>query len=347
MKTRLAKWGATIVALWVAAAVQGCGDDDASSATDMGAPDLGPPADPDLGPPDEPDLGMEEPDAFDAGPALEMSETFGPCQEDWQCPGDGAVCRRGAAGWPEGFCTVPCVDRLGCDFLGTYHYCIEAEDGSGSFCERKCVNGVDCERPGYTCIAGNAEGNLICIGLCSAELSCGAGAECNPDSADCVAEGSLPADAARVGDPCEGDDACLSGRCIEARSGTSPTGWNGGYCHGFCILPQGYNTNSFFGPENRLPQGTCPDGNVCYPAAGSLTRGDLGVCFDGCETDDDCRRDEGYSCLKDFGTASGDVRSLEYGVCVPVDCGETECPAGYVCTRIRTTSGTRDVCEPG
>ena len=109
MKTRLAKWGATIVALWVAAAVQGCGDDDASSATDMGAPDLGPPADPALGPPDEPDLGMEEPDAFDAGPALEMSETFGPCQEDWQCPGDGAVCRRGAAGWPEGFCTVPCV----------------------------------------------------------------------------------------------------------------------------------------------------------------------------------------------------------------------------------------------
>lgn len=324
-----------------------CGDDDGPTMDpDLGPADLGPAPDPDLGM-EAPDAGpADEPDAFDAGPPLEMSETFGPCQEDWQCPGEGAVCRRGEAGWPEGFCTIPCVDRLGCDFLGTYHYCLAAADGSGSFCERKCVNGVDCERPGYTCISGNDDGNLVCIGLCSEELTCGAGAECNPDSASCVAEGSLPTEASRVGQVCENDESCLSGRCIEAANATTPSGWNGGYCYGFCILPLGYNTNSFFGPEDRLPRGTCPEGNICYPAAGSLTRGDLGVCFAGCETDDDCRRDEGYGCLKSFGLASGDVRNLDNGVCVPIDCAETDCPTGYTCMRIRTTSGTSDVCAP-
>src|SRR5690606_33578722 len=70
---------------------------------------------------DTPNLDAGPPDA---GPPLMPSELFGPCQEDWQCPGEGAICRRATDGWPGGYCTVPCEDRTPCDFNGVYHHCV-------------------------------------------------------------------------------------------------------------------------------------------------------------------------------------------------------------------------------
>ena len=34
----------------------------------------------------------------DAGPQLMASHLFGACQADWQCPGEGAICRQPSDG---------------------------------------------------------------------------------------------------------------------------------------------------------------------------------------------------------------------------------------------------------
>lgn len=289
---------------------------------------------------------------MDAGPSdagsdagLQPSVLFGPCQEDSQCPGDGAICWRGADGYPEGTCTVPCVDRTPCDDGVVFNHCLMRTGETQSFCFQRCLNGVDCMRPGYTCIGNgsiDATDTGYCYGVCGGDVSCGPGAECNPYSGRCVAEGSVPTDGSPNGGTCTGDADCLSDNCITERNGTTPTGWNSGYCYGLCILPMGYNTNTLFS-EDTLPQGTCSAGNVCFPN-GSYTRGDLGLCFLGCTSDADCRADEGYRCRTSWRLASGDVRTFTNGICVPNDCPTTPCPTGFTCRTVTTSSGTSRVC---
>lgn len=305
-----------------------CGGDDDSrmEPVDAGPPDMGLP---DTGPPD-------------AG--LEMSYLYGPCVVNEQCPS--GLCRTAAEGFPEGYCSAPCEDRGPCmdPMTGVYHECALYEDGN-RYCVRKCMNGAGCEREHYSCIFPNdpeiADG--ICYGMCGADEDCGPGASCNVYSQECVPEGTAPTTGSVTGESCAADADCRSDWCIEAGSATTPSGWNGGYCIGPCILPLGYNTNTFFAGE-ALPAGTCADDQVCFPN-GSFTRGDIGICLDSCTTDEDCRAGEGYYCLKEIQLASG-VASYTNGVCLPIDCMERDCPAGYSCRTIRTTSGTDYVCAP-
>src|SRR5690606_5864553 len=110
-----------------------------------------------------------------AGPPLMPSELFGPCQEDWQCPGEGAICRRATDGWPGGYCTVPCEDRTPCDFNGVYHHCVTRAGETQSYCERRCLNGIDCGRTAYTCAGELPPSGGLCIGVCASDDECGAG----------------------------------------------------------------------------------------------------------------------------------------------------------------------------
>ena len=314
-----------------------CGDDGGSP----GGEDAGP-IDIDSGPADA---------GWDAGPV--PSELFGPCYTDEQCPGPDAVCRKPVDGWPEGYCTRECPggDRTPCDDGLTFNHCLEQEDGSGFFCEKKCLNGLDC-RDSYTCTGSfDAMGNGICVGLCSSDEDCGGGADvaCNEWSGQCMAASDIPASGSETGGTCEDDDGCLSGNCLAAYD-PGFSGWNGGYCLGFCLLPQGYNMNTFWGgneedPADALPQGTCPgDNTVCFPN-GSYARGDLGVCLAGCSADSDCRDEDAYYCLKDIDLASGDVSSYTRGVCLPMSCRFDECPTGFECRTLSTSSGSIYRCE--
>ncbi len=278
----------------------------------------------------------------DAGP----SYLFGPCTTDDQCPGPDEVCRTAADdGWAGGFCTRTCMppDRGPCDDGVIYNHCLEQTDGSGSYCEQRCLNGVDCMRDGYTCVGDFGGGAGMCVPICSSDEECGGGTQCNPWAGTCVPSGGVPTNAVH-GDPCTANADCRSEQCLLERSTAgTPTGWNGGYCYGPCILPNGYNTNTFF-DGTALPQGTCPEGDVCF-VNGSYTRGDLGACLHGCATDADCRGAEGYSCLKDFDLPSGGTSSYTNGVCLPIDCNVDDCPTGYMCQSVATASGTRYVCE--
>ncbi len=302
----------------------------------------------DSGPAPTPDAGMDAGPPVDAGSdaGLLPSELFGPCVEDSQCPGDGATCWRGADGYPEGYCTVPCMDRGPCDDGVVFNHCLVRMGETVGHCERRCLNGVDCMRAGYTCIGNgtfDATDTGVCYGVCGGDIACGAGSECNPWSGRCITEGDVPVDGSLNGGTCAVDTDCRSGNCIEERRGSTPTGWNSGYCYGFCILPMGYNTNTLFS-EDTLPQGTCAENDICFPN-GSYTRGDLGICFQGCITNDDCRVDEGYVCRSSWRLASGDTRTFTNGICVPMTCSATSpCPTGFTCRTVTTTSGTSYVC---
>ena len=279
----------------------------------------------------------------DAGPPLQPSALFEACEEDWQCPGEGAICRTAADGYPGGYCTVPCEDRTPCRARSVYHHCATREGETQSYCERRCLNGIDCGRDGYTCAGELPPSGGMCIAVCSTDAQCGSGTRCDPYSGQCV-EGE-PATGAVTGEGCGLPEDCRSGQCVPELSPEGvPTGWVGGYCTGNCILPPGFNNNDFY-MGDALPQATCAGDAVCLPAQGQ-SRGDLGTCYDQCTRDSDCR--DGYGCLKEIQLASGGVSSFTNGVCVPAACGAADpCPEGYTCVTVRGADGQpRNVCDP-
>jgi len=81
---------------------------------------------------------------------------------------------------------------------------------------------------------------------------------------------------------------------------------------------------------------------VCIPrSAQSNSRQDLGICFHGCTTDNDCR--QGYECARQF-----DGKFFDNGYCVPGNCqaADVTCPDGYSCVEVQVQGGTRNVCAP-
>ncbi len=275
----------------------------------------------------------------DAGSMLAMSELFGACEQDWQCPGEGATCRRATDGWPGGYCTVPCEDRTPCDYRGVYHHCATRAGETQAYCERRCLNGIDCGREAYTCAGELPPSGGVCIGVCSTDAHCGDGTRCNVYSGQCV---STAPTGAVTGETCAAPEDCQSGQCIpEVNDAGVPTGWVGGYCTGNCILPPGFNSSEFFSGD-ALPQGTCAGDAVCLPAEGNA-RGDLGTCYDQCMGPGDCR--PGYTCLQRIPLQMG-ASVYSNGLCVPDDCARTPCPSGYQCVTVQESSGPRNVCAP-
>lgn len=319
-----------LLVAFVSVTAPACGGD-TNETPDLGTVvDLGP----DLG---EVDAGQ------DSGTPIEPM-LFGPCNSAADCPGEGAICRANTNGWPGGFCTLPCTppDRTPCFDGNIYHHCATQTDGSGSFCERRCQNGFDCQREAYTCVnvGGFDQTGGACIGICSSDEQCGGDAECNVWSGACTTD--APETGGIAGDACAGTSECRSGRCIAEMNGANPTGWVGGYCYGFCILPTGYTSSSlYFG--DALPQGSCPSGDVCFPQNFAFAaEADPGICFHGCDSNADCR--EGYQCTLSWQLGGGRTATYTHGFCQPIDCSTAACPSGYTCRTVTTSQGTSYVC---
>lgn len=277
----------------------------------------------------------------DAGEPVEPGELFDPCTSDAECGGD-SVCRTSAEGFPGGYCTYECTDRTPCDDGFVYNHCFpRGDDPDGqAYCELRCLNGIDCGREGWTCQAGIfPDESGACIPVCSSDEQCGNGASCNRYTGECTMESISPSGAI-AGEACTEDTDCRSGLCqADVNTQAQPTGWVNGYCLGYCILPPGYNTNTFY-EGDALPTGSCPDESVCFPASfGAASQRDLGFCLDQCASDGECR--EGYFCRQDFAIGMS-VASFTNGVCWPADCTTNGCPAGYECTM----TGDSAVCAP-
>ena len=278
-----------------ALAIAGCGDDDSMTVADTGPGEVD--SGTDSGPPD-------------TGPPP-MSEFLQGCVTDEQCPGPGGFCRLGVDGYPGGQCSRTCVDRGDCDDGVLFHHCIPDPDdpGRGNTCVARCLNSPDCLREGYVCLEVDGLADGVCVGYCDEDADCGAGAECNVHSARCVPEGTVRTEGADVGEACADNEACLSDACVPPANG-----FPNGYCIGNCVLPAGYNSNTFYF-EDALPTEQCPGGNVCFPSGG-LSRGEAGVCLQVCTEDADCRDAEGYECRHTF-EAARDTKTFTNGVCFP------------------------------
>lgn len=254
------------------------------------------------------------------------STLFGPCTEDAQCPGVGAVCRTAAEdGYPGGYCTVPCQDRTPCEVRNqefvTYHNCVALDpDDEQAYCERRCISGQECQRtPGqaYSCL-GAALGPLLggyCVPVCTSDADCGNGTFCNPFSGECQSEPYAAGSLGEAGSACSSDDQCASGQCVLEVDNPA---FQGGYCLGYCILPAGYNTNNLFAGD-VFPRGSCPDERaICFPAnIGRAQENNLGFCLAECESNAECR--DGYACQQQFQLRQGgEVFTFENGRCWPM-----------------------------
>ena len=281
---------------------------------------------------------------------------YGSCTSNAGCE-EGLTCRTEAeSGIPGGQCNRECTRDDDCVLGGQAPadgYCTPATTANPRrLCQRVCVNGIDCERPGFTCqLVSQLTMLRVCIPVCTAE-SCVNGTTCNTASNRCE-PASMPSTGAAFGAPCRApndpmisaDTRCPSNLCFAENNFDSngrpvPTGWvGGGMCISRCILPQGYNSSTLW-PERNLPRANCPEGAVCFPN-GTLTRGDLGLCLKECTANTDCR--PGFFCRKTYQLGMGRTTTFNNGYCTPVNCAMAgmSCPAGHTC---RMSSATAGIC---
>lgn len=257
------------------------------------------------------DAGMDGDVEVDAGPM--MSQLYGNCTEDSQCPGPEGVCL--TTGFPNGLCSRSCFidpnnpeirDATNClqtfpNGMQRFGACVDVA-GQGA-CLPTCVAAIDCGGPPFACAtitpAPGAMGTVdVCQVLCASAADCGEGAECNPYNARCVAPGGTPTTGAEIGEACSAEAPCKSDVCAAGIFGRAAPG---GYCVGTCRIPP---ESSFAG---SLPRAGCPGGAVCLPG----TEGSAGTCADECVPGgEDCRA--GYFCAN---VLSG--VTFSNGICVP------------------------------
>lgn len=279
------------------------------------------------------------------------STLYGPCEIDAQCPGEGAVCRRAEDGYPMGYCTVPCSDRQPCEdeFGAQNHHCAQITGQTERYCEIGCLNGLDCRDDSYSCFDADATADPairgFCLPVCSRDDQCGAGNICVRETGRCAAAGTV-AEGGAIGDPCNTNEMCASGFCIPpvSRQNGAPTGYTQGYCVSYCVLPPGFNTNTFYSGDSLPVDGECLGDSICMPINGSVARRDVGICLDGCLADEDCR-DEHYFCDHTWGFQRNST--FDNGVCQARDCTTAPCPSGERCVAVPLSDGSRaNRCAP-
>lgn len=246
------------------------------------------------------------------------------CAQATDC-GAGEMCfTEGDTGFPGGYCVSDCQTDVDCPAGATC--------GVDGTCLLACAGVGDCDRPGYVCAANDDLTQSVCVpggtgstelgGPCNETSDCsgGAGATCleafpggycsrfcdtNDDcpggsacdsggyclatcatSDDCRSEYSCRVDAGEsvclpgafgngdVGDTCESASDCVGG--------------DFGFCAGGASFPDNYCSI-----DCGEGQGTCPTGSFCVAVS------DGSICFDSCDSNEDCRA--GYECSFDFG----------------------------------------------
>lgn len=179
----------------------------------------------------------EQVDTSDPGAAVGAA-----CDAAEECEGERCL---DSEDFPRGYCTTDsCRTSSDCPDASV---CLSAADET--FCAAECADDADC-RAGYQCIS-TADG----------------AAGCGPITEDVTVDGAAD------GEPCESDDDCEGGSCIDSE------GWQDGYCtttqcEDRTDCARGENDEEF---DNR-----------CYRSRQGP------FCVRMCAEDSDCR--EGYEC---------------------------------------------------
>lgn len=316
--------------------ISGCGQDEAvfPVAVEPGGEDGGQTTTPSTvtPPPTQPSTVTPPPPS--TGTTTKLAAT---CVSDIDC-GSGLKCLTSVGsdwlggGAPNGYCTADCTDGgdVMCDELTSGSLCMPTTDGN--YCVAPCVAGSDsnpkCQgRPDVGCdIATLSEAGLaFCRPMCRSDADCG-GRKCLLGNGSCV--DALPgADALGLTcDPAAEQNACVSGFC--AGGITEGTALDG-YCSGLCTFGAGGCGSTEFAPDEAGDA-------ACFPAYRGSGPGDIGLCLQTCNCDDDCDAD-GFVCaqVEDALEALGVVgfcfeHDLEISetssVVLGVACGDAEAP---------------------
>lgn len=237
-----------------------CGNESASGNGEVGFPDWWNQRDANVDP--STDAGGDatvgadtEPDAGEETITFPGSDDGEPCTEDAECLG--GTCLPDSE-WPDGYCTArPCNVDDDCSALDVVCSAYEGE----SLCALTCRNDDGC-RDGYWCAPAQGRDENICI------------------------PGERPEPTGAIdGEPCELDEDCAGGTCIEDPE------WPNGYC---TTLACNTFADCARGPDDV--------NNRC------LIQQPTNFCVRICSSPADCRAEEGYICQPVGGGQ---------GICVP------------------------------
>lgn len=287
----------------------------------------------------------------------------GPCRSDAECP-TGNTCLLNTQGWPGGYCTATCARDIDCDTgVGFIFAVCKPPPGSTTrTCLRQCLNGFDCNRPGYTCVkATDTATSGVCLPSCTAD-SCGQGARCNDWTGRCQTDAATyPPTGVDDGEPCTQSGAtseCRSHQCIaQVNSTGAQSGWNAGYCLSDCALTTGWNSTDLY-TGDTFPRANCPMGAICFPSTNDTAEQGPGQCLHECTADADCRTAAGYICRRTFNLVRFhpypmtvlEPHTWNNGFCQPMDCLHDtahHCPTGFTCdSRSDGNGGMTGRCIP-
>ncbi|MCA9525843.1 MAG: hypothetical protein KC549_06050 [Myxococcales bacterium] len=204
---------------------------------------------------------------------------------------------------PGGYCSAECAggafdcdDQSICEQLGDQaFFCLDGcltENGNGD-----CRGDYRCTaRPEVVNVDGREVG--VCLPKCQSDGDCEAGRRCDTGSGDCIPRGEKS-----TGDACSNNAQCNGGLCVQNDS------FRGGYCSARC-------GNQF---------ADCEPGSQCATLDGQA------LCLDTCQSDRDCRGDDGYRCrqIATRRDQNGDAQAVS--VCVPRCQSNDECDDGFHC----------------
>lgn len=227
-----------------------------------------------------------------------------PCARDADCEGGLSCLTSAGSAWlgggaAHGYCTAGCETDGECAAIEADSVCVGV--GSQSVCVATCFAGSSSEPKCH----GRADvacdpmvffdfGISICRPMCRNDEDCD-GRLCDLGSGACVSQ--LP-DGDPIGSSCDpslgiNESTCATGQCLP---GATPGTQDLGICTGLCTVGAGGCGTT----EGMLDAGD----PFCLPVWGGTTVGDLGLCMQSCNCDEDCNA-EGFRCGRYPGALDG------------------------------------------
>lgn len=257
------------------------------------------------------------------GPAT--SKLAATCASDAEC-GTGMKCLTSSGsdlfsgGASNGFCTMDCAaDPNVCTTVQSGAICITA--GEVSYCFPDCQPGgtsaTKCQgRSDVACdyVTLSDSALSFCRPMCRSDEDCG-GRKCRLGNGICVDE--LPG-AGEIGASCDPtiqpSTECRSGSCVAGvTEGTASTGT----CSGLCSL----------GTNGCNVEGESKGGDAwCAPFQSGSTTGDIGICSQICDCDDQCSHDS-FRCLT-FSETAVATYGIN-GICAEFDSSTEDLAEGF------------------
>lgn len=279
------------------------------------------------------------------GGAYTQSPFGGKCLEDADCPKDGVVCLKESGtelyggGPTNGICSLPCTTPDDCAAIDPNSYCVFTNDNGtprdntddSGFCMEACTIGIPpideikChDRIDMACFPDSSGFGGYCFPTCVGDEQCG-DRVCSLNDGVCedasTRTGTLPIGAEC--DPTATDDPCALGFCYKFTDTYA-------VCSGGCSW---YNVGCGADLSSADPLDA-----YCLLTSADSYIGDLGLCSQLCDCDDDCLA-SGSVCLElisDLATFTGRA-----GYCYPREFSDLGTDGGFD-VELPCAGGTRD-----